>query len=156
MAIPEGGTALVYLTDPATIEEDRKKVIEVMKATEGMADVIEPARYVELGFPDPAKNRQSPDLVLVGKEGYAFSSIATGEDAVIEPIFGRHALGHHGYINTDPRMNAAFIVAGRGVRVGKKIGVIDNVHVAPTIAKLLGVELPGADGKALGDVLIAP
>lgn len=156
MAIPEGGTALVYLADPATIDADRKKVIELMKATEGMADVIEPARYVELGFPDPAKNRQSPDLVLVGKEGYAFSNIATGEDVVIEPIIGRHAVGHHGYINTDPRMNAAFIVAGRGVHVHKKIGVIDNVHVAPTIAKLLGIELPGADGKALADVLIAP
>jgi predicted AlkP superfamily pyrophosphatase or phosphodiesterase len=152
-AIPEGGTALVYLTDPATVDADRQKVIELMKATEGIADVIEPARYGELGFPLPKDNPQAPDLVLVGKDGYAFSNIATGDAAVIEPIPGRHNVGYHGYLSTDPKMNAVFVVAGRGVKRGGKVGVVDNADVAPTIAKLLGVELSGAQGKPLTDLL---
>ena len=34
-----------------------------------------------------------------------------------------------------------------------RVGVIDNIHVAPTIAHLLGVELPGARGKVLREIL---
>ena len=147
---------MIYLTDPATIDADRRKVIELMKDLEGVAEAIEPARYGELGFSTPDKNPQAPDLVLVGKDGYAFSNIATGEDAVIEPILGRHNVGYHGYVSSDPRMNAMFVASGRGVRAGAKAGMVDNIDVAPTIAGLLGVELPAAQGVPMAEVLAAP
>ena len=155
-AIPEGGTALVYLTDPVTADEDRKKVIELMKATEGIADVIEPSRFAEIGFPNPKENPQAPDLILVGKDGYAFANYTTGDATVIEPIPGRHTIGHHGYVNTDPKMNALFVAVGPGIKRGAKVGVIDNIDVAPTAAKLLGVDLPTAQGKPLTEILTAP
>ncbi|MEZ0264381.1 MAG: alkaline phosphatase family protein, partial [Phycisphaerae bacterium] len=103
--------------------------------------------------PDPAKNRQAPDLVVTAKDGYAFDNYATGEDVVIDAIPNRHKLGHHGYPAADPRMNAVFIAAGRGVKSGQRLGVLDNVDVAPTIAKLLGLKLPGADGKVITGLL---
>jgi predicted AlkP superfamily pyrophosphatase or phosphodiesterase len=152
-AIPEGGTALVYLTDPATIDDDRRKVTEMMKSTEGVADVIAPDRYADLGFPPPAKNSQSPDLVLVPKDGYAFAGVATGADVVADVVMGRHTVGHHGYLNTNPQMNAVFIASGRNVRAGAKLDVIDNVDVAPTIAKFLDLELRDVDGKPITDLL---
>jgi predicted AlkP superfamily pyrophosphatase or phosphodiesterase len=152
-ALSAGGAAMIYLTDPATIEADRQKAAELLKATEGVADVIDPTRYAEIGFPSPEKNRQAPDLVVVAKDGYAFADYATGDDVVIEPVLGRHKIGHHGFINTNPKMNAVFVAAGRGVRAGASVGVIENVDVAPTIAKLLRVDLPGAQGKALEAVL---
>jgi hypothetical protein len=34
-----------------------------------------------------------------------------------------------------------------------KLGLVDIIDVAPTIATLLGQDLPGADGKVLGEIL---
>jgi Type I phosphodiesterase / nucleotide pyrophosphatase len=36
---------------------------------------------------------------------------------------------------------------------GMKLGLVDIIDVAPTIATLLGQDLPGADGKVLGEIL---
>ena len=49
--------------------------------------------------------------------------------------------------------NAMFVAVGRGIKRGVKLGVIDNRSVAPTIAHLLGENLPGADGKVLVEIL---
>jgi hypothetical protein len=124
-----------------------------MKGVEGVVDVLDPSRYGEIHFPAPQQNRQAPDVVLLAKDGYAFADMATGDDVVIESILGRHKIGHHGYPAADPRMNAAFVAAGRQIRAGGKLGVVDNVDVAPTVAKLLGVEFPRADGKVIEGLL---
>ena len=54
-----------------------------------------------------------------------------------------------GYVASDPDLDALFIAAGYGVRAGALPATISNIDVAPTIAKLLGVALPSAKGKAL-------
>jgi hypothetical protein len=46
-----------------------------------------------------------------------------------------------------------FVACGRGIKPGAKLGEIDNKSVAPTIAKLLGIEMPGVDGKVLSEAL---
>jgi hypothetical protein len=48
-----------------------------------------------------------------------------------------------------------FIASGSGIRPGVKLGVIDNVDVAPTMAELLGLTLGKVDGKALKQILAA-
>jgi hypothetical protein len=35
-----------------------------------------------------------------------------------------------------------------------KLGVIDNVDLAPTAARLLGIELKDVDGKLLTEILV--
>lgn len=57
--------------------------------------------------------------------------------------------GTHGYFPEHPEMRAAFFVAGPGVPHRGDIGEIDQRDIAPTVAKLLGVALPTADGKPL-------
>ena len=46
-----------------------------------------------------------------------------------------------------------FVAAGAGVKPGTRLGVIENVDVAPTVARLLGVALPDADGEPLDEIL---
>ena len=46
-------------------------------------------------------------------------------------------------------MLGSLVLSGHGVERGVKIGKASNMDVAPTMARLLGVELPGADGKVL-------
>jgi hypothetical protein len=53
-------------------------------------------------------------------------------------------------------MNAIFVAAGSGIKIGTKIPMIENVDVAPTIARLLGISLENAHGRPLGEILVTP
>lgn len=152
-AIPEGGTALVYLTVPESLDADRQTVIDVCRGKEGIAQVLTPDDYAAYGLPTPTESRQAPDLVLAAAEGYGFNADATGEELVVP---GEGTPGTHGFLSTNPKMNAAFVAAGPGIRKGAAPGVIDNVNVAPTIARLLGIDLPSADGKPIDEILTTP
>jgi predicted AlkP superfamily pyrophosphatase or phosphodiesterase len=153
-SLSEGGTALVYLTDPATKDADKAKVIELMKQTEGVADVLDAAvEHANLRMPDPVKNEQMADLVLVAKDGYAFNNLAVGDQDILPIVMNVHNVGHHGYVSTDPRMNTLFVAWGRGIKKGHTIGTIDNIDVAPTIAHLLGLKMESADGRVIKEML---
>jgi predicted AlkP superfamily pyrophosphatase or phosphodiesterase len=151
--ISEGGTAMLYLTDPATRDEDIRKVRSLLSEQEGIAEIIGPDRFASLGYPDPRKNQQMADLVLAAADGYAFNNNAAGEDSITEVTLAAGNQGHHGYISTNPKMNAVFVAWGRGIKVGSRLGVIDNIHIAPTIAHLLGVKLENAKGAVLKELL---
>jgi predicted AlkP superfamily pyrophosphatase or phosphodiesterase len=151
--ISEGGIAMVYLTDPATLDENRAKVLSLMGGHEGIAEILRPEQFGALHLPDPLKNRQMADLILVAKQGYAFSNDAHGERSVTEVTLAAGNQGHHGYLSTNSKMNAAFVAWGRGIKPGVKLGLIDNIDVAPTMATLLGQKMPGADGKVLQEML---
>ena len=64
---------MIYLTAPQTREADRRKVIELLRDKEGVADVIGPEQFAALGLPLPEKNSHMADLVLVAHDGYAVS-----------------------------------------------------------------------------------
>ncbi|MEO8428384.1 MAG: hypothetical protein ABI651_14840 [Verrucomicrobiota bacterium] len=64
--------------------------------------------------------------------------------------------GYHGFLASDPKMNAVFIASGRGIKPGAKIGMVDNIDVAPTIAHLLGQPFSGAQGKVISEILSVP
>jgi hypothetical protein len=46
-------------------------------------------------------------------------------------------------------LRASFFVVGPNIPPGKKLGVIDMIDIAPTLAKEVGLSLPKAEGKAL-------
>jgi hypothetical protein len=50
-------------------------------------------------------------------------------------------------------MDAAMVVSGAGVKKGVKLGRIRNLDIAPTIAHLLGLSMPGVEGKPLTSAL---
>ena len=150
-AIPEGGSALVYLTSPDTSAADREKVIAAFKNAEGIDAVLTPDAFAEYGLPTPTQSRQAPDIVLAAKDGYGFNGDATGEEFVTT---NEGTPGTHGFLSTNPRMNAVFVAAGAGIQPRTRLGVIENTSVAPTIATLLGVSLPDVDGQPLNDILV--
>lgn len=142
---PEGGIGMLYLTTPDKAA-DRAKVLELFRDKEGVAEVLTPADFGKYGLPQPDQYEQMADLILVARDGYGVGGGATGDDFVVK---SEATLGTHGFLSTNPLMNAVFIASGRGVKPGTKLPVIENIDVAPTVAKLLGVELPNVDGKAL-------
>jgi predicted AlkP superfamily pyrophosphatase or phosphodiesterase len=64
-----------------------------------------------------------------------------------------HPSGAHGYLNTDPELQAIFIAAGYGIRPDVVLDEIKNLSVAPTLARLLGVQLPRAEAPACHEIL---
>lgn len=142
--LPEGGTAFVYIKEEEAASLT-PKVRELLAGIEGIDKVIDASGYAALGLPRPERDSQFGQLLLAAKDGYAFSGATGGPVTAAMPQAG----GSHGYLASELDMNAIFIASGRGVRAGGRLGLISNLDVAPTIARLLGVELPGAQGRVL-------
>ena len=151
LAVPAGGTAMVYLTDPATASRDRQAVIRLFRGAEGIADVIEPKDYTRYHLPQPADNPAMGDLVLAARPGYAFGLEAKGDDLVAANP--NPDAGAHGFLSTEPKMNAIFVASGAGIKAGTRIPTIDTIDVAPTIARILGVRLDNIPGRVLEGIL---
>jgi len=148
--IPEGGIGMLYLTVPDHIEEEKQKVIELFQNREGIAAVLTPEDFQKYGLPQPREYPQMADLILVAKDGYGIGATAVGEDFVVKSDV---TLGTHGFLSTNPLMNATCIVSGAQIHQGVTIDVVENIDVTPTIAHLLGIEFKTADGKVLTQVL---
>ena len=92
------------------------------------------------------RTRAWPTSVLAAADGFAFDGSTDGAAGVDVPLA---VTGSHGYLNTETDMRAIFIAAGAGIKPGTKLGVIENLSVAPTIARLLGLEMKDITGKRL-------
>lgn len=76
-------------------------------------------------------------------------------DARLGPPFAaphRRAAGH-GYAPDTPGMETGLILAGAGIRPGVVLAETRTLDVAPTIARLLGLELKQAEGQPLAGAL---
>jgi predicted AlkP superfamily pyrophosphatase or phosphodiesterase len=151
--VPEGGIGLVYCTDPGQAADDRELVKNLFAGQEGVADVVLPDRFEELGLPQPREYPQSPDAVLVAEDGYGVSGAVEGEEFVTSNTEAKTALGSHGFVSTNPKMNALCVLSGKGIRRGAKLHGIENIDIAPTIARLLKIEGFESDGQALSEAV---
>jgi len=150
-AVPEGGTAMVYVTVPDPSGDLLAQAKRAIAGVEGIDKIIEPAAFAEYGLPLPSENAQMGALFLTAKEGYAFAG-AVGAEVVIDAPEGSR--GTHGYVSTDPDLQALFIASGRGITPGVTLDSVASVDVAPTAARLLGFELANPDGRVLTEVLV--
>jgi predicted AlkP superfamily pyrophosphatase or phosphodiesterase len=76
-------------------------------------------------------------------------------DARLAPPFAQpHSRrGGHGYGPDTPGMETGLIAWGGGIRRGWVLPVTNTIDVAPTIAMILGLQLPQADGKPIVGLL---
>jgi predicted AlkP superfamily pyrophosphatase or phosphodiesterase len=78
------------------------------------------------------------------KPGYTM-----GADPAAAPVGPASVKGTHGYFPTHPEMRATFILSGPSISRRGSLGEVDMRDIAPTLAEILHVSLPGADGKSL-------
>lgn len=148
--VPEGGSAMIYLNKAHT-EELTAKARQALQGVEGIERIATRSDFPSLGLPDPQKDPQMADIVLFAKSDYAFSRPAANEGPVV--VNAPQQAGSHGYLASDPDMDAIFIASGYGIRRGVRLDQIPNVDIAPTLASLLGVTLPKTEGKVLREIL---
>jgi predicted AlkP superfamily pyrophosphatase or phosphodiesterase len=72
-----------------------------------------------------------------------------GQNPAAPPLSPASVKGTHGYFPSHPEMRASFILEGPGIAKKGSLGEIDMRDIAPTLAKILKVTLPGADGHPL-------
>jgi predicted AlkP superfamily pyrophosphatase or phosphodiesterase len=146
-AIPESGYSLVYQKHATPTSVAALKALFTGKP--GVRAALTSAEAAKDGWPVPEATNQGPDLLLYAANGYSFSSGDKGQfvtDSAKET-------GAHGYINTEPLMQAIFIASGAGIAKKGEIPAFDNVNIAPTIAHLLRLPMKGIDGKTLTSIL---
>jgi predicted AlkP superfamily pyrophosphatase or phosphodiesterase len=135
--VANGGSAHVYVTGNRTTVE---RVRDVLTAAAGVQEVLDPGSFSALGLPQPGEDPTQGDLVLHAAEGWFFAGHATLESAAS----ARDYRGTHGHRPDDPRLHAGFVAAGPSIVAGARVGVLDQLDVAPTAAAILGVRLPTA------------
>lgn len=137
-----GGSAFVYASDETAALQARR-VLEEETAETGTFRIVPATEMIRLGA--------DPDawFGLEAEPGYVFSD-QTGEPR-LRPATVRAAGGQ-----LTGAASPAFVAYGRGVRAGVRVPLLRQVDVAPTVASLLGLALPGAEGRALVGLLAVP
>ncbi len=148
--VSQGGACMVYLLD-RTLSADRIRALRrKLEQLEGVEAVFDPKDFARLGQATPQQDPRAPDFWLAAKSGYAFSETITGEKTVVRR--GSRA-GTHGYLPEHPDMLGTLVISGYGVRHGVRLGRVSNTDVAPTMARLLGLELKDVQGRVLTEIL---
>lgn len=148
--MPQGGMAFAYVTNPARRAELIPQLKELFATMEGVAQVIDGEDGHRLGMPKPGENPGMGDLVLYAADGFVFRKEVTGDEVVVPAV---NYAGTHGYLNSDPDLDGIFIASGAGIKKGVVLDRVRNLDVAPTLAKLMGLQLPDLDGRALDEIL---
>jgi predicted AlkP superfamily pyrophosphatase or phosphodiesterase len=154
--ISAAATATVFLKDPTTQPEALRVLRDIPEVVVYAAEDL-PA---ELRIRHPSRNG---DLMLITTPPRTFfqPGLLQSVGHYVGGILLDWKLGMHGYATDHPDMGAILLAMGRGVPKGVQIGPVNNIQVAPTIAKLLGIGPPAqaegspipefaADGDAIG------
>jgi predicted AlkP superfamily pyrophosphatase or phosphodiesterase len=72
-----------------------------------------------------------------------------GDNFDAMPVTPTLMRGSHGWFTDYPEMHSTFMIEGPGIEKRGSLGQIDMRDIAPTVAKVLNVDMPTAQGKAL-------
>ena len=144
--VSQGGAEFVYIGDETRRDEIMDRVRKEFSGLEGIASIAGPSELKADGVANPKDDPHAPDMILFAKEGYSFGDTAAGSLPFNEKPERK---GSHGHDANLPDLHATFLMWGEGVKPGVNLGEITNIDVAPTSAKLLGIEFPNVDGKPL-------
>jgi predicted AlkP superfamily pyrophosphatase or phosphodiesterase len=144
----EGGAASLYIRDASRRAELVPKLKAYFAAIPGIAHVYINEEARAIGLPSDTATDQAPQLYLTAAPDYAFSDDVAGALTSSNP-----PRGQHGYLNDMTDMQALFVASGAAIKPGIKLGVISNLQIAPTIARILGVQLPDAVQPPLNQIL---
>lgn len=136
-----GGTAEVRLKDKDD-SEARAALDEVMKKLaadpeSGIMEVLNGEEALKRG------GFALADYVLVADRGYEIRDNVTGPYCT-EEIYQK---AQHGYNENFEEMRASFMLNGPEIEEGADIAEMNLIDVAPTLAAIMGFELPDAQGR---------
>jgi predicted AlkP superfamily pyrophosphatase or phosphodiesterase len=139
-AVHAGGSFAVFWLEEPSAPEQRalERAIKRLKNTGAIAEVVDRAKLERLGS-DP-----DAEWILDAADGFCFADRFDG------PVIraGSKDRGTHGHLPARAGMEASLILAGPEIASGKNLGRIKLTDVAPTLARLLGVDFGELVGEA--------
>jgi predicted AlkP superfamily pyrophosphatase or phosphodiesterase len=134
---PSSSVAHVFLENP----EDLARAERALAGLAGVRVDRREALPASLHLSHPTR---TGDLVVRTEPPYTFATSGPLE---------RAARGMHGYAPEDPDMAGIFLALGRGVPAGARPEAVRMIDVAPTVARLLGIDPPRqAEGSAIAAI----
>lgn len=145
-AASQDGSAHIYIKehDP----EIKKKVYTLL-----MQLVADPKSGIEALYTQEEYHRiyhtgGEFDFILEAKKGYAFGKERRTSHNLVEPFMSQDRyISHHGYCPYKDDYQTLFLARGPGIHEGAIVDEMSLVDIAPTLARLLDLELDGYDGK---------
>jgi hypothetical protein len=141
------GAGYVYV-----LEGDRERtaaqIASAVAKLDGVAGAWTAEHYAGLGLPTADENRLVGDVVVDAVPGYCFGDTATGADLEGPPKYR----GTHGQRPEHADNHAFFLASGPGIRRGMVLDAIVSRDVAPTLAQVLGISMPGVEGRRLMEI----
>jgi predicted AlkP superfamily pyrophosphatase or phosphodiesterase len=139
---PAGGSAAIMLADPhdAAVRTQVKELLDKLASDpeNGIDRILGSEELARQGgFPGAA-------FLVAMRVGYEVSY------GLSLPLIAKPSnLGMHGFLPETPEMHSSFFIVGPRVGAGRALGEIDMRQIAPTLAQILKVRLPGAEMPAL-------
>jgi predicted AlkP superfamily pyrophosphatase or phosphodiesterase len=145
------GTVAIVVAPDATPEELRKVdriVAQMLKDRRfGTRRALWGKQIVDTGgYPSPRDGRVH--VVLEAKPTFYYSR----QVHLRQEVAPAAEPGTHGRSPENPSLHAVFVARGPGIRKNHRIGPIHLTDMAPTIAHVLGVSLPNAQGRVLAEI----
>ena len=148
--VTQGGCVLLYILDQARRAEIEEKIAKGFAKQKGVTRVLTTAQLKANGLATPGEDPHAPDVVVLAGKTYVFGDTSSGQIPASEKPERR---GTHGHDPLEPDLHAIFVAWGAGIKPDVKLGDIKNIDVAPTMARILEVNLPNAEGKPLKEIL---
>ena len=153
---PQGWSLFVEKTpafDPARHQAALDRAYQRAATTAGVARIFRSAEFHALGIPtyDESPFIAGQDMVIGEVDTFLTADRANPSTARVPLTPPRH---EHGYLPTDPKMFTSLVLSGRGIKKGATIGHVRSLDVAPTIARLLGLEMKDVEGRVLTEALL--
>ncbi|MGH2668280.1 MAG: alkaline phosphatase family protein [bacterium] len=146
--VGNGGSAMILPRDST----DRSLAARIRAAIPDL--LIGPGRPIRAVWPRDT-------IAALGGDPRAFWAIDMNEGYYTNLGYGGALLfadtgGGHGYDPRRPELHAFFLAAGPGIRAGTDLPLVHQTDIGPTIARILGLELRGAEGSAISFVRTSP
>jgi predicted AlkP superfamily pyrophosphatase or phosphodiesterase len=146
-----GGAAYLHVKDDD--EEIKTRALAIVNDI-----VVDPKYGVKKLYKraelDALRVDPSIHYMLEATKGYSFEDDITDEDVVDLTARGE-TYATHGYSTEQDNYRCNFIIAGKNIKTQAQLGEIEMVDIAPTIARILGIELHDVDGRSLDEVFKA-
>ena len=148
------GTAFAHVHLASDDEATRRAASEAIRAAR--LRVHAPTELpISLRYRVPGR---TGDLVVLSDPPVALRPVRGLEEGWrrVASMLGNRT-GGHGYDPSHPDMHAIFVAMGRGVPAGVRLGRVHATQVAPTVARLLGIDPPSrAEGEPIDALRVAP
>lgn len=141
-----GGSAILHIKEGDNEARDiALKILEDNKDECGIESIYKKDDLKQLHFFDKF------EYVIEGKAGYAYTE--DQNNVLVDDFVEQHKLyATHGYNPNKKNYSCVFMAMGNEILENNKLGKMNMVDIAPTIANILGIEFSDCDGKIIDSI----